>query len=147
MGGRGANVRRPRGWKAQPIQSAESPRRRIFVHLSVPWNDCRASDHYRMCIISWTSVFSSGLHSFTPPAHSLLLSAPPLFPKQQTLPQCVPGGLSRRTRQPSWSLPGAPRSCRLSLVSPWWPRVLPASSLIRAWGGWSVFVCLCKCVR
>lgn len=66
--------------------------------------------------------------SFPPLLHLFLLL---LLPKQQTLPQCVPGGLSPQSRQPSWSLPRALRSCRLSLVSLCRPRVLPACSLIR----------------
>lgn len=80
--------------------------------------------------------------SFPPLLHLFLLLLL-LLPKQQTLPQCVPGGLSPQSRQPSWSLPRALRSCRLSLVSLCRPRVLPACSLIREWGGWSEFVCVC----
>lgn len=83
--------------------------------------------------------------SFPPLLHLFLLLL--LLPKQQTLPQCMPGGLSPQSRQPSWSLPRALRSCRLSLVSLCRPRVLPACSLIREWGGWSEFVCVCVCIQ
>lgn len=110
----------------------------------------------RHCV-SVSQVHASSLtpHASTPPARSLSSPSPPptllLLAKQQTLPQCVPGGLSPQSRQPSWSLPRALRSCRLLLVSLWRARVLPAWSLIRDWGGWSVFVCVhirvCVCLE
>lgn len=96
----GANARGPGGWKAQcghtSVQNAVSLASTYPPSLSASFRTLkslqRASDHHRRSIISRASVFSSGLHSFTPPAHSLLLSPPsfyqsssPLFSKTANL--------------------------------------------------------------
>lgn len=97
-----------------------------------------------MCFYDIRSALQHRLSVSVPPASSQFAPTLPSIslPNQQTLPQCVPGGLAPRSRQPSWSLPRAPRSCRLSLLSLLWPRVLPAS-LLDYTVRWMECVCVC----